>query len=150
MGEYPSIEELAGLESILEESAVAYAGTPLVVAFVRQVREGFPKSAALAMARHAGLSVQELAGLLHVSMRTLQRMNDTQRFGSLVSDRVLQLARVFALGMATFDGEEALHQWLREGVPAMGGAAPLSYLDTSFGIQQVYDELGRLQYGVYS
>ena len=150
MGEYPSIEELSGLESILEEAAVAYAGTPLVVAFVRQVREGLPKSAALAMARHAGLSIQELAGLLHISMRTLQRMDEGQRFGPLVSDRVLQLARVFALGIAIFDGEEALQQWLRAGIPALHGEAPLSNLDTSFGIQQVYDELGRLQYGVYS
>ena len=47
------------------------------------------------------------------------------------------------------DRENAL-SWLDEGIPALGGATPLSRLSTETGYREVMDVLGRIEYGVYT
>jgi uncharacterized protein (DUF2384 family) len=47
-------------------------------------------------------------------------------------------------------GDENGRGWVLSGNRGLGGEVPLSLLDTADGFTAVMDELGRLEYGVYS
>ena len=49
-----------------------------------------------------------------------------------------------------FDAQAWMSAWLREPLPALGGARPLDYLDTMEGQALVSDALARLQSGAYA
>lgn len=49
-----------------------------------------------------------------------------------------------------FDAASWLSNWLREPMPALGGAKPLSLLDTMEGQTMVADVLAKVQSGAYA
>ncbi|EJL37353.1 Protein of unknown function (DUF2384) [Caulobacter sp. AP07] len=73
-------------------------------------------------------------------------------------ERMLGLAKLvgqveaMAQGMEEVEGFDArawTSRWLREPVPALGGATPLDYMDTMEGQALVSDTLARIQSGAY-
>jgi putative toxin-antitoxin system antitoxin component (TIGR02293 family) len=73
-------------------------------------------------------------------------------------ERVLGLAKLVgqvesmvqgADGAEDFDARAWTSRWLREPVPALGGVAPLDYMDTMEGQALVSDTLARIQSGAY-
>jgi putative toxin-antitoxin system antitoxin component (TIGR02293 family) len=49
-----------------------------------------------------------------------------------------------------FEDENTAIQWLKSPLKVLGGVSPIDLFDTSFGVQMVLDELGRIEQGVYS
>jgi putative toxin-antitoxin system antitoxin component (TIGR02293 family) len=96
---------------------------------------------------------------LHVPISTINRKAKT---GALLrsdeGERVLGLAKLVgqvesmvegADGADGFDARAWTSRWLREPLPALGGAAPLDYMDTMEGQVLVSDTLARAQSGAY-
>lgn len=95
-------------------------------------------------------SMAEWAAMLHLSERTLQRYaKDDKNFEGIYVDRILHLEKLIKMGLETFDSKEAFFEWLKKPKLVNGYELDLSALNHSQGIQELYDQLGRIQHGVY-
>ena len=97
------------------------------------------------------IHLEEWAGLLHLSDRTLQRYKkDNKSFESIHSERILDLFMLFKLGEDVFGDKSIFKSWLYDQNIPLGNVTPLSLLDTSFGIVMVKEELGRIQHDIFA
>lgn len=93
----------------------------------------------------------EWANMLHLSERTLQRYaKNNSSFEGIYTDRILLLQEMINLGLETFIDAEAFYRWLKKDKPVMGHVLNFSSLYSERGIQEVIDQLTRIQYGVYT
>ena len=111
-------------------------------------RKGLPKEALLHLAQFLSYTLHEVADLLPVTERTLQRYTPQQPLSHVVSEHILQLAEVAAKGVEVFTDKAAFLAWLHHPNTALANHTPLSLLNSRFGVEMVLDELGRLEHGV--
>jgi len=111
---------------------------------------GIPKKGLLHLAAYLSLPVSRMADLLPVTERTLQRYSPRQRLARVVSEHILQIAEVAAMGVEVFGDRDRFLAWLRHPNAALGDTQPISLLDSRFGAAMVLDQLGRIEHGVYS
>lgn len=123
------------------------ASAPLAVA--ERVRAGLAYRAFETFRRHAALPAAELAALVHIPARTLARRRRARRLDADESDRLVRLARVFALALDLFEGDEAATRlWLTAPVLGLGNRAPLHVASTDVGAREVENLIGRLEHGI--
>jgi putative toxin-antitoxin system antitoxin component (TIGR02293 family) len=112
--------------------------------------KGIPKGAVSRLAKHLSIGLQEMAPLLAVNLRTIQRYKDEKVFSRSVSERVLRIALVVSKGEEIFGSREQFNIWLKESNRAISDKRPLDLLVSDFGIDLVLDELGRIEQGIIS
>ena len=110
------------------------------------IREGFPHAALQEVMRTSGLGLRDLAAVLDLSLRSLQRRR-SGRLARNESDRLYRLARILALAHEFLGDRERSLQWLKRPNAALGGALPIEWLDTEVGARQIENVLGRVAYG---
>ncbi len=137
------------IDNILREAGVAYQSTSEMT-LVDLARKGISKKSLLKIADVGSISVKQLADLLPVSLRTIQRYDNDDLLSPEISSHALSIAEVLAKGLEIFDHKKQLQRWLHTPSVAFRMQTPLSLLDTSFGARMVIDELGRLEHGVYA
>lgn len=98
-----------------------------------------------------GISVTEMAGIIHTSDRTLRRYtSDDTVLNPEQSERALELARLYSRGEEVFGSIDAFNQWMNSQVTALGNKKPKEYLDTSIGFEMLMEEVGRIEHGVFA
>jgi putative toxin-antitoxin system antitoxin component (TIGR02293 family) len=98
-----------------------------------------------------GLSMDEMAGLVQIRPRTLDRRKKEGWLRPEESDRLLRASRVFGRAIALFEGDgEGALGWLSTPQMALGGAVPLEMARTEIGAREVEGLIGRLEHGVFS
>jgi putative toxin-antitoxin system antitoxin component (TIGR02293 family) len=112
--------------------------------------KGITKDALLRLANYLSLSIRQMAELLPVTERTIQRYKRKQRFNRVVSEQALQIAEVAARGSEVFGDRDKFLSWMKSPSPALGNRTPASLLSSRFGTEVVLDELGRIEHGVIS
>lgn len=117
---------------------------------VEVAREGIAKKNLLSLARRLSLTIQEIADILHISERTLQRYRDDTFIRTEHADRAIELAKLYERGIEVLGTAEAFDNWLRHPSYALRDEVPLDLLDTSIGFTMVQDELGRIEHGILS
>lgn len=117
---------------------------------MRITRQGLLRDAVDSMAQILGLSIGELAKYLHVSQRTLQRYGSDKELSPELSDRLIQIAKVYAKAVDVFEDESTAIKWLKHPNCALGKTVPMEYLDNSSGVEIILDELTRIEYGVFA
>ena len=110
------------------------------------IREGFPHAALEELLRTSGLGLRDLASVLDLSPRSLQRRSGG-RLARHESDRLYRLARILALAHEFLGGRERALHWLKRPNVSLGGGIPLEWLDTEVGARQIENVLGRIAYG---
>lgn len=137
------------LGTIIREAGVAYRASN-EMHLIELARSGISKKSVLQLSEAAGLSLKELADILPVSLRTLQRYRDDDLLDQAVSEHAILIAELFSDAVDVFGSPESVQNWLHSSLIGLGGIKPVSLLDTGFGIRMVRDELGRLEHGVFS
>lgn len=117
---------------------------------IHLAREGVSKSAMLQVQKLMELSQKEMAKLLHLTPRTLQRMKGEDKLPPAASGQLLELAKVYSSAVEALGDASLARQWLRTPIRALNDEIPVHLLDTPVGIQWVNTVLGRAAYGVYS
>jgi len=117
---------------------------------VRFAREGFPKRVLLALAKKISLNIQELANILHISERTLQRYDDNAIIKTEYAEKAVELARLYTRGEEVFGSMDKFKLWVKSPSVVFNGEAPVSMLDTSAGFDMVFKELGRIEHGIFA
>ena len=111
---------------------------------------GVTKDAISHLANYLSLSWKQIADLLPVTERTLQRYTTHQHFNSAVSEQVLHIAEVLAKGIEVFQEKEKFLMWLNTPHKVFSSNTPFAMLGSHFGTELVMEELGRIEFGVYS
>ncbi|MGI8951321.1 MAG: type II RES/Xre toxin-antitoxin system antitoxin [Chitinophagaceae bacterium] len=95
-------------------------------------------------------TLKEWANILHLSERTLQRYaKENKSFEGIYVDRILQIEQLVETGLETFVNADVLYRWLKRDKKVLGQVLNFESLYSLQGIQDLTDELGRIQYGVY-
>jgi len=117
---------------------------------VKLARNGFPKHILLALAKKVSLNIQELANILHISERTLQRYDDDEIIKTEYAEKAVELARLYTRGEEVFGSMDKFKLWIKHPSFVFNGEAPVSLLDTSAGFDMVFKELGRIEHGIFA
>lgn len=137
------VTDLLGGRKVL--GSVSAAGDLL-----RVVRGGLPYASLVALTRSLGLEVSAVGAVVGIPGRTLARRKNARQLTPVESDRLYRLAYVTHVASAVLGGVQAARQWLSRSNRSLGGAEPMSLLDTDLGCRQVEDVLVRLNYGLYA
>jgi putative toxin-antitoxin system antitoxin component (TIGR02293 family) len=114
------------------------------------VHEGLPVAAFDAVASYTHLTREALARAAAIPLRTVQRRETTaRRFERGESDRLVRVARLYALAEDVLGSRDAAETWMRTPNRALDGALPLDLLETEISAREVEDTLGRIRYGVF-
>jgi putative toxin-antitoxin system antitoxin component (TIGR02293 family) len=111
------------------------------------IREGFHHGAVEGLLESSGLTLQEIATALDLSVRSLQRRKNQGRLARYESDRLYRLARLMTLADYFLGDHQVALEWLKRPNHALGGVAPLAIVDTELGAREVENVLGRIGYG---
>ncbi len=142
--------QLAQIEKILGGQKILGRKLENKMDLVELGNIGITKKVISHLANYLSLSWKQVAELLPVTDRTLQRYTSQQHFNSAVSEQVLHIAEVLAKGTEVFQEKEKLLMWLNTPHKVFSGKTPYDLLGSHFGTELVLEELGRIEFGVYS
>ena len=113
-------------------------------------KKGIPKKSLVALAQNIHMSTRAITNILHITERTLQRKKDLDLINESLSEHIIQIAEVYSRGNDVFDTIEDFQVWITASNTALGNKKPIELLSSRYGAQLVLDELGRVEYGVFS
>jgi putative toxin-antitoxin system antitoxin component (TIGR02293 family) len=96
------------------------------------------------------ITPSQLLDLIGVSERTAARRKNEGVLRRDEADRLLRVNRIFKEAARVFGSEKKAALWLSIEHPMFHDATPLSVIDTDAGAQAVEQELGRIEYGIFS
>jgi putative toxin-antitoxin system antitoxin component (TIGR02293 family) len=117
---------------------------------VQLTRQGLPKRVLLSLAKKISITIQELANIMHISERTLQRYDDEEIVKTEYAEKAISLARLYVRGDEVFGSMDNFKIWMKTPSLIFNGESPLSILDTSIGFDMVLTELGRMEHGIFA
>jgi putative toxin-antitoxin system antitoxin component (TIGR02293 family) len=116
---------------------------------ISAVREGLPFESFTSLRATLGLSTEELAALLGIPRRTLNKRQNEGSFTLSESNALSRVARIYREAVGFFGNDEDARRWLATPLPALGERSPLSLLDTDPGADAVSVLLRQLAWGIY-
>lgn len=129
----------------LNESVVEYQPVKTLPVVV-----DFPYRQFAKIASKIPFSQHEWSEILHLSEKTLQRYaKDNKNFEGIYADRIIQMGDLIELGLEAFVSPDALYQWLKKDKAVLGHLLNFESLRSSYGIQLIKEEIGRIIHGVY-
>ncbi len=115
---------------------------------VKVIRAGLPARAFVGVAEVLHLTVDELAGKLGVSARTIRdQQKKLARLSSENTGKLVRIARIQHQARKIFSTNEAVSGWLSSPAPALEGALPIDLVDTDLGAREVEAVLNGIAYG---
>jgi putative toxin-antitoxin system antitoxin component (TIGR02293 family) len=141
---YPLLSALGGRSALAAEPATTGE-------WVARIRSGLPAASALAFKKALGLTNEQLASVLGVSLRTVARLDAAKsQLDPVSGDRLVRSARLYAIAAEVLEDATAAAEWLKSPQRALGGAIPLELAQTDVGARAVEALLGRMEHGVYT
>ena len=113
-------------------------------------RKGVSKKALVNLAKQISLTIQEVAGIMHISERTLQRYTPATLIKTEYAEKAIELAKLYERGTVVFGTIDNFNDWMKTPNYTLNGEAPLNLLDTSIGFDLIIQTLGRIEYGIFS
>ena len=117
--------------------------------FIELSRNGIDKKALLHLAKFISFDIKELAEILHMSERTIQRYDLNKKLSTEASARVLQLVKLYAKGENIFGDLDRFKNWMEHPSVALAMKKPKDLLDTTFGFQLLNEELIRIEHVIF-
>jgi putative toxin-antitoxin system antitoxin component (TIGR02293 family) len=97
-----------------------------------------------------GFTSEELYAIV-APRRTLARRKENNEYLTVAeSDRVLRLERIAEHADRVFGNHEKAQRWLRSEIIALDGAKPIDLLASETGANIVFEELVRIDYGMFA
>ena len=113
-------------------------------------RKGVSKKAIVNLAKEISLTIQEVAGIMHISERTLQRYTPATLIKTEYTEKAIELAQLYERGTEVFGTIDNFNDWMKTPNYTLNGEVPLNLLDTSIGFDLITQTLGRIEYGIFS
>lgn len=118
----------------------------------QHISDGLPPESLEYLAKHLGISVNEVLTLTGVKSSTyFERKRNQRTLSREASSCVYRLAKTVEAAEAYFDGnQQAARRWLNGAKIALGGKMPLEFARTPEGSDYVIALLGRMAHGIPS
>lgn len=116
---------------------------------INQIKAGISKSALEEIKRKAGLDYDTIASILSVAKATIHNKKGESKFDQKVSEKIILLGDIYSYGYTVFEDTARFNTWMKTPNRAFGEKTPLELTDTLYGIQEVKNAIGRIEYGVY-
>lgn len=130
---------IAQFYSILDDS----------VELLKLSRKGVEFSLFQSVVKQGLFTLKDWSKFLHITERTIQRYKkEKKNFEPIQSERIIEIAKLQSKGISVFGSAQNFNQWLNSKIVALGGLKPIEYLDSSFGVDILMDELGRIEHGI--
>lgn len=142
--------ELSGVTKVLGGEKVLRKKIQSRMDLIELSNKGVTKNALTHLAKFLSFTMSQMAAVLPVTERTIQRYAPKKHFNRVVSEQILQIAEVAAKGAEVFEDRDKFLAWMDHPNRALGDKTPLSLLNSRFGAEMVLDELGRIEHGVFS
>ncbi len=115
-------------------------------------RSGIKASFAKKLIKDIQINQEEFAEFVGLKIRTLSRRfkKPSEKLTPEESEKVIRLARIYLEALDVFKVDDKVATWLKRPNRALGESAPISYLDSDIGAEEVMAILGRIRDGVYS
>lgn len=137
-------------EDTVHQVAEPYMAMPSISKLPAALAD-FPYSKFKKVADKVPFTQAEWASILHLSERTLQRYSkDNKSFEGIYVDRILQLEKLIDTGLQTFESGQSFYKWLKTEKSVLGSTLTFESLYHTQGINEIYQQLERIQHGVYS
>jgi len=136
--------------SVLGGEKVLRVDPRSVAEWIDLVRKGIPAPAIDAIIQLVDVRQAELSRALDIPERTLVRRKKEGVLNREESGKLLRLARVIERAAEVFEDGRAGLDWIKSPNASLGGATPLSMLDTDLGASSVMDTLGRIEHGIFA
>jgi putative toxin-antitoxin system antitoxin component (TIGR02293 family) len=136
---------------VLNDSAVSYNSMDdaRMINLIDSIRKGISFHVFLSLVSQSPFSIIEWSSFLHLSERTLQRYRkEEKRFDPIHSEKIMEITMLYNLGTEIFGDKTRFDAWLGSENIALGGSKPKTFLDNTFGIGLLKDELIRIEHGV--
>ena len=117
---------------------------------IRAISAGLPAHLARELARSLEITLDDIAGLLRMNPRTLQRRLSERSLDLSESERLWQISRLFHRAEEVLESRAGALHWFKNPIEALGWATPLAYARTAVGLRELENILGRIEHGVYS
>jgi len=117
---------------------------------IEAITTGLPTSLARELAQKLDVTLLDMAGLLRLNPRTLQRRLEEGSLSLTESERLWELSRLFYRAVDVLESEPGAVHWFKNPIQALGCATPLAYARTAVGLRELDNILGRIEHGVYS
>jgi|SRR5580658_9572612 putative toxin-antitoxin system antitoxin component (TIGR02293 family) len=113
------------------------------------IRSGLPFTSLERVSKYLEITPLVMVESLGLAKRTVARRAQEKKLSPSESERLVRLTRVFAEAKNVLGSEEKARRWTLKPSRALAGAIPLSLLDTDIGANAVFEELGRIEHGVF-
>ena len=97
-----------------------------------------------------GFSNDELYAIVAPRRTLARRKENNEHLTAAESDRVLRLERISEHADRVFGNHEKAKRWLRSEIIALDGARPIDLLTSETGANVVFEELIRIDYGMFA
>src|SRR5258705_9826651 len=115
---------------------------------VLTAKKGISAKAFFDVATVSGIEKNQLAGILNVSLKSLNRYKElNKKLSPGKSERLLKLIALYKKGGEIFIDMAAFRRWLAKPAYGLGNIVPLELLHTSGGIDLIQEELRRIEFG---
>lgn len=97
----------------------------------------------------SGIEKNRLAeDVFHLSLKTIQRYKKEKKaLSPRHSELALNLILLYSKGKEVFGELSSFHRWLKKPAFGLGGSIPFSFMNTITGIELIYEELTRIEFG---
>ena len=101
------------------------------------------------LVRVSGLSIKYLADeIFEVTPKTFSRYkNEPRKIPALLAEQAIKIIELYDLGNELFGSNKEFNAWLSENHSLMRNKRPIEYLHTSTGIDMLFEELKRIEFG---
>ena len=135
-------------ESVQEVALKYQANEENAFTMVNRAQSGLHATAFYDLIKISGLATEELAGLLDLSYKTIQRyQKDDKKLNAQQSERLLKMIALYQKAEEVFGDLKSFNRWLRKPSVGLGNQIPFSFLHTSGGIDLIREELLRIEHG---
>lgn len=117
---------------------------------MKLIHAGITKKDLEVLKLKSALDYTTLANALSVTRATLINKKKNEKFGLTLSEKILDIADLYAFGFEVFEDESKFRDWMNAPVRALDYQKPLDLIDNQFGREEVRNIIGRIAYGVYS
>lgn len=122
-----------------------------IFSLIAKIKKGISFAVFDKVLKSSPFKISEWAVFLHLSDRTMQRyQKENKTFEAIHAEKIYEISMLTSYGVTVFGSLENFNSWLNAKNLAMGGIVPKTLLDSSFGIQVIKDELGRIEHGIFA
>ena len=146
-----AIKYAVNLQTLEKDASVLrLVGSDNVLEQVAEIKAGLPAKIVDALCRELEIGRKELARVAGVAERTLNRRIQDGRLNADQSERLNRVAQLLNRTIEVLGSKEKALHWLKSPRSYFAGKPPLDFADTELGAQEVFNLLGRIEYGVFS